>query len=359
MAALAVVRDLREFRDPVSAEELERFETDVLAGFVLARASAGLTDGTIRGDVGHLEQVRTWFGRPLWDMEPADADTYFGRVLRGSPSGTRLARSQALSTYFLFLELRHKVEIHRMTGRVVECPIDEMNRPRGSKDAQLRIPPTGPEVGRLFTGWGGELATCRKFAPTARNYTASKLMSQVGLRVSEACGLDLDDIKWNLGRFGKLHVRLGKGARGSGPRERMVPLINGADRTLRWFIEDVWGQFDDDYTRPGAPLFPSERRCADGSSRRVGDDALRNGLAAAVEAHLPGWAEKLTPHVLRHFCASELYSGGLDLVAIQEILGHSWIATTMRYVHVQQTRVEDAWLAGQQRAAKRLEGLMG
>ncbi|MFJ2582846.1 site-specific integrase [Kitasatospora aureofaciens] len=288
MSALAVVRDLRAYREPVSAEELEQFETDVLAGFVLARASAGLTDGTIRGDVGHLEQVRTWFGRPLWEMEPADADAYFGRVLRGSPSGTRLARSQALSTYFLFLELRHKVEIHRMTGRVVECPIDEMNRLRGSKDAQLRIPPTVPEVDLLFAGWGGELASCRKFAPTARNYTAAKLMSQVGLRVSEACGLDLTDIKWNLGRFGKLHVRLGKGARGSGPRERMVPLINGADRTLRWFIEDVWGQFDDDHTRPGAPLFPSERGCADGSSHRVGDDALRNGLAAAVEAHLPG-----------------------------------------------------------------------
>ncbi|MEV7119188.1 tyrosine-type recombinase/integrase [Kitasatospora griseola] len=359
MAALAVVRDLREYREPVSAEEMERFETDVLAGFVLARASAGLADGTIRGDVGHLEQVRTWFGRPLWDMEPADADAYFGRVLRGSPSGTRLARSQALNTYFLFLELRHKVEIHRMTGRVVECPIDEMNRPRGSKDAQLRIPPTAPEVDLLFTGWGGELATCRKFAPTARNYTAAKLMSQVGLRVSEACGLDLADIKWGLGRFGKLHVRLGKGARGSGPRERMVPLINGADRTLRWFIEDVWGQFDADHARPGAPLFPSERRRADGSSRRVGDDALRDGLAAAVGAHLPSWAEKLTPHVLRHFCASELYLSGLDLVAIQEVLGHSWIATTMRYVHVQQTRVEDAWMAGQQRAAKRLEGLMG
>ncbi|MGO4427890.1 hypothetical protein AB4Z54_56560 [Streptomyces sp. MCAF7] len=40
-----------------------------------------------------------------------------------------------------------------------------MNRPRGSKDAALRIPPTEPEVKTLFTGWGGELATCRKFAP--------------------------------------------------------------------------------------------------------------------------------------------------------------------------------------------------
>ncbi|MEU6510562.1 hypothetical protein [Streptomyces sp. NPDC046942] len=118
MAALAVVRDLRDVRTPVSAEELEQFESDALAGFVLARASAGLTDGTIRGDVGHLEQVRTWFGRPLWDMEPSDADAYFGKTLRNSPSGTRLARSQALTTYFAFLELRHKVELHRMTGRV-------------------------------------------------------------------------------------------------------------------------------------------------------------------------------------------------------------------------------------------------
>ncbi|MFF4093801.1 tyrosine-type recombinase/integrase [Streptomyces sp. NPDC001834] len=317
-----------------------------------------LADGTIRGDVGHLEQIRASFGRPLWEMEPSDADAYFGKVLRGSPSGTRLARSQALSTYFLFLELRHKVEIHRMTGRVVECPIDEMNRPRGSKDAQLRIPPTEPEARQLSTGWAGKLATCQQFAPTARNYTASKLMSEVGLRVSEARKLDLADIKWNLGRFGKLHVRHGKGARGSGPRERMVPLINGADRTLRWFIEDVWGQFGDDHTRPGAPLFPSERKNADGTARRVGDDALRDGLSAAVEGHLPGWKNLLTPHVLRHFCASQLYENGLDLISIQEVLGHSWIATTMRYVHVHRTRVEDAWVAGTERAAKRLEGLI-
>lgn len=131
----------------------------------------------------------------------------------------------------------------------------------GAKYAALRIPPTEPEVATLFTGWGDGLATCRKFAPTARNYTAAKLMFQVGLRVSEVCKLDLADIKWNLGRFGKLHVRHGKGAvRGSGPRERMVPLINGADRTLRWFIEDVWGQFDDDHARPGAPLFRASGR---------------------------------------------------------------------------------------------------
>lgn len=56
---------------------------------------------------------------------------------------------------------------------------------------------------------------CRKFAPTARNYVAARLMAEVGLRVNEARNLDLADIKWQLGRFGKLHVRVGKGARGS------------------------------------------------------------------------------------------------------------------------------------------------
>jgi hypothetical protein len=117
--SLAAVRDLRTYRPPASAEELEQLEVDVLAGFVLARASAGVTDGTIRGDVNQLEQLRAWFGRPLWKMEPADADVYFGRVLRRAPSGTRLARSQALRTYFEFLELRHKVELHQLTGRVV------------------------------------------------------------------------------------------------------------------------------------------------------------------------------------------------------------------------------------------------
>jgi site-specific recombinase XerD len=354
---LAAVRDLREHREPATPEEMEEFEVDVLAGFVLARASSGVTDATIRNEVRHLEQIRTWFERALWEMEPADADEYFGRVLRASPSGTRLAKSQALRTYFEFMELRHQVEIHAMTGRVVECPIDDMNRPRGTTDAKIRIPPRAEELAGFFSGWAADLASCRKFAPSARNYTAAKLMADVGLRINEIRNLDLADVKWELGRFGKLHVRCGKGSRGSGPKERMVPLVNGAGTTLRWFIEDVWGQFDDDHTRHGAPLFPSERKNTDGSSARVGSNALRSGLADATAAHLPTWSARLTPHVLRHYCASQLYLEGMDLISIQEMLGHAWVVTTMRYVHVHRTRIEDAWIAGQERAAKRLEGI--
>ena len=179
-----------------------------------------------------------------------------------------------------------------------------------------------------------------------------------GLRVNEVRMLDLDDVRWELGRFGKLNVRHGKGSRRRGPKPRLVPLINGGDRNLRWFIGDVWGQFGDDHDRPGAPLFPSERKTRDGSSSRATDDVFRRSLAEAAGRHLPAWAGRLTPHVLRHFCASRLYLAGMSLFAIQELLGHSWTGTTARSARdVHATHVEDAWVAGQQRAADRWKGL--
>jgi hypothetical protein len=140
---LAVVRDMREARVPDGPEAVAAFETDVLAGFVLARAAAGLSDKTISADVSNLEQVRAWFGRPLWEMRPADADEYFGKVMRAAAQNTRLKRAQALKVWFAFLELRHKAEIYQLAGHVAECPVDEVNRPRGGGRAALRIPP-GP-----------------------------------------------------------------------------------------------------------------------------------------------------------------------------------------------------------------------
>jgi hypothetical protein len=120
--ALAVVKDLRVARAPATAEDLEALETDVLAGFVLARAAAGLSDGTISSDVVHLEQTRAWFGRPLWEMEPADADAYFGKVLRGVARGTRLARAQAIKTFFVFLDPEYRPAADSL-ARDVQRPV--------------------------------------------------------------------------------------------------------------------------------------------------------------------------------------------------------------------------------------------
>jgi integrase/recombinase XerD len=90
-----MVRDLGEHRVSASEEELAGFETNVLAGFVPARASGGLADSTICNDTGHLELIREWFGRPLWEMRPADADAYFGEVLPGVRSRRRALGGQS------------------------------------------------------------------------------------------------------------------------------------------------------------------------------------------------------------------------------------------------------------------------
>jgi hypothetical protein len=83
-------------------------------------------------------------------MEPTDADVYFGKVLRDAKPSTRTGRAGAPTVFFQFLELRHKVELHNLIGRVVECPLDEMNRPRASVEPQLRIPPSEAEIEVLF-----------------------------------------------------------------------------------------------------------------------------------------------------------------------------------------------------------------
>ncbi len=87
---------------------------------------------------------------------------------------------------------------------------------------------------------------------------------------------------------------------------------------FEWWLDEVRPQFDDDSNDPGAPLLPSERRdpffphCG-----RIGAESLRAGLGREVARWLPEWSERLTPHGLRHYCASSLYERGMDLKAIQ------------------------------------------
>jgi integrase/recombinase XerD len=102
--ALALVRDLREHRMPVSAEEFAGFETDVLAGFVLARASTGLADSTIRNDTG-APRTDPGLVRPA---AVGDATLRRGYLLpqgaaRGEAVDAHRRQAAALTVYFQFL----------------------------------------------------------------------------------------------------------------------------------------------------------------------------------------------------------------------------------------------------------------
>jgi hypothetical protein len=166
--SLAVVRDLRSQSRLGTAEEVAAFEQDLLAEFVLARSSAGVTDGTIRTDVSIIVELREWFGHPLWQMQPQDLDRFFGRHQRELAAGTKARKAAAIGVFFEFLQLRHKPAIHAATGWVVESPLDEVNRPRGGQSARLRIPPLPREVDLLFGGWREDMARAGKYAAVAR-----------------------------------------------------------------------------------------------------------------------------------------------------------------------------------------------
>jgi site-specific recombinase XerD len=360
---LAVVRSLDAPRRLTTTQEHEDFEQELVDQYLLAAVGAGCADSTVASDRSTLFEFIGFLSRPVWTAQPADADRYLAYQRRqiGLARLTVQHKAWALAHFFDFLLARYQGDIHRLTGHLVEQVIDEFNRPAQADYGAARVPPSEDEVEALFAAWRGWLPSARKFLPAARDYLAASLWRRVGLRIQETYRLDIRDWRRDLGEYGNLHIRFGKGSRGRGPKTRLVPAINSVRELLDWWMVDVRHQFGADYTNPDAPLLPAERTPDPdtGLCRRVHDQALRDGLAEAVARWLPAWKGRLTPHVLRHFCASSLYARGLDLKAIQDVLGHSWLSTTTRYVHVPAGHIEQAWVVANDRTAARLGQLKG
>jgi integrase len=359
VVSLAVVRSLGSARSVRSAQELEDLEQELVDQYALASLGAGSSDGAVGQERAVVFEFVRFLGRPLWTADAADADRYLTWVRRerGNAKSTAQGKAWMLSRFYDFLIARYQGDVHAMTGCVLSQPIDEFNRPANvDSSGATRVPPSGEEVEGLFAAWGPAVEQARKFLPTARNYVTASLWRRVGLRISETSMLDIRDWRPDLGDHGKLHLRFGKGSRGRGPKPRLVPAINSVDSLIEWWLIEVRPQFGDDYADPDAPMFPSERHDSlTGFCTRVGPKALREGLADAVGCWLPDWRGRLTPHGLRHFCASSLYEGGLDIKAIQDLLGHTFLSTTTRYIHVDDEHIDRAWAAANQRVMARFD----
>ncbi len=355
--SLAVVRSLDAPRRGATFEELQEFEQELVDQYALAMVGAGITDGQVASERSTLFSFIGFLGRPVWTATPADADRYLARQRkeRNLTHSTVRSKARTIAEFFEFLIARYQGDIAALTGVVVEQPIDEFNRPAGGNPGVGRVPPPKDDVDTLFGAWAEALPRARKYLPAARDYLAASLWRRAGLRIAETAMLDIGDWRPDLGELGKLHVRFGKGSRGRGPKTRLVPCIDDVDELLEWWLIDVRHQFADDWTDPAAPLLPSERRDPDtGRCTRVGPEALRAGLAGAVDKWLPTWSGKLSPHGLRHFCASSLYERGVDLKAIQDLLGHEWLSTTTGYIHVPAEHIERAWRHANERVTARL-----
>lgn len=354
--SLAAVRSLYDARRPVSPEELDDLEQEVVDQYALASASSGVGDSTVVRERSVIFSFVQFAGRRLWEVTASDADRFAHQRKELRLSATTVhSKALVIARFYEFVLFRYQGEIHAATGRVVEQPIDDFNRPaRPGYGGMQRVPPADQEIETLFAAWRESLPHARKYLPAARDYMAASLWRRVGLRITETSMLDIRDWRGDLGEFGKIHVRYGKGSMGRGPKPRLVAAINSVDALMDWWLCDVRHQFGGDYDNPDAPLLPSERLDRErGVCTRAGTEALRTGLVDAVERWLPSWNKRLSPHVLRHYCASSLYAGGMDLKAIQELLGHEWLATTTRYIHVHDGHIEQAWAASNARVASR------
>jgi len=164
-----------------------------------------------------------------------------------------------------------------------------------------------------------------------RDQALLELAYSAGLRVGELVGLDLDDLD--------MTRQVARVRRGKGAKDRLAPFGEPAAEAVADYLA-VRGLLAG--PEAARALFLGRR------GRRLGDREVRRVLAARLaRAGLDG---AFSPHSLRHSFATHMLSAGADLKAIGEMLGHSSLAATQRYTHLDLERLRRVYRAAHPRA---------
>jgi len=205
--------------------------------------------------------------------------------------------------------------------------LGEGRRPAGGNPRAPHAGPSARAGGGEPRGRPGEVALAMRLRDTA----VMELLYATGIRVSELCGLDVDDVD-----MGRRTIRvLGKGA-----KERVVPFGVPAGREVARWREAGRPEL----VRPtsGRALFVGAR------GGRLDPRTARRVVHARIAAAWP--VPDTGPHGLRHTAATHMLEGGADLRSVQEMLGHASLATTQIYTHVSIDRLVSAYRQAHPRA---------
>ena len=157
---------------------------------------------------------------------------------------------------------------------------------------------------------------------TIRDLAMIEVLYATGIRVSEICGLDLRSIDESRNTLQVM---------GKGSKERVVPIGIPALNALRHYLKvarlELVGE------KSGSAVFLGSR------GSRIDQRTVREVVYQAMSAV----GSKMGPHGLRHTAATHLLEGGADLRTVQEILGHSSLATTQIYTHISPDRLQKAF----------------
>jgi integrase/recombinase XerD len=230
---------------------------------------------------------------------------------------TQVRKIAAAKSFFAFM---------RAEGRLKQNPTDNIESPRIGKPLPDAISIT--QVRSLL-----EQPARQKSPEAKRDRAMLELLYASGMRVSELVSLNLGDVN-----ISEENVR----AFGKGRKERIVPIYHQAALTVAEYIDEV---------RPNLVRDNDERALF---LNRRGQRLTRQGLWQILKEYAgkAGLAKTVTPHTLRHSFATHMLSGGADLRAVQEMLGHANISTTQVYTHLTSEHVRRSYERAHPRAKR-------
>ncbi len=310
------------------APEREITDSRVAAFFQHLATDRGASPYTQRNYRSAVFEFMDWHqaerqSPPEWTTLKRDDFRAFLRFL-GRKNLKRAAihlRFSALRTFYKFLVRR---------GVLEQSPIKEVILPKAEKRLPkfLTVDQTNNLIGAPIAEWKRLRDAAPKdepvdVTPFLRDVAIIETIYSCGLRISELCGLRVEDIDWP-----EQIVRV----RGKGSKERLVPIGEPALQAIRAY----WDQL---LEPPAAhePVFLRSSRKRLPMQISAFARQLKHYLAAA------GLDPAITPHKLRHSYATHLLDNGADLRSVQELLGHAHLVTTQVYTHLTTERLKKAY----------------
>jgi site-specific recombinase XerD len=210
-----------------------------------------------------------------------------------------------------FLKYLHKNDIESLSAEKVDLP----KLPERTVEFL-----TNEEVQMFFD------SLPRESILDARNFAICETLYSTGLRVSELCSLNRENVNLKTMQFS---------VRGKGSKMRIVFLTERAKQA----IEKYWEKRTDSLSPAFISHAKKSKEQRDGEARRLSRPVVESVVrSAALKA---GIVKKVTPHTLRHSFATTLLQNGADIRAVQMMLGHSTIATTQIYTHLSDKNLKE------------------
>ena len=307
---------------------VDRAITDYLQHMGVERGLAANTLSAYRRDLARYARhlAAAGRGRPE-EITRRDVTGFVQALSDGSDGGSALGVRSAARTV---VAVRGLHKFWALEGVTPTDPASDVHPPMPGKRLPKAI--TVDEVTRILEAAGTDTAT------GLRDRALLEFLYSTGARISEAVGLDVDDISLQGDdEPGPAIVRLF----GKGSKERLVPLGSFGARAL------------DAYLVRGRPLLAAKGKGTpalflNARGGRISRQSAWTILKAAAEK--ANITKDVSPHTLRHSFATHLLEGGADVRVVQELLGHASVTTTQVYTLVTADTLREIYAAAHPRA---------